>query len=208
MALCGIWAHLEHLVSIFLMRDIKWAAVLRDYCLGLPPPLYTLGPNLAEELNPISQTPLCSFGLSLPWFLWLCAATPLLMYSACYICSTCVFLCPKQDFVVGIGCLVDRYQRSPVLCVVVFLQVYLLKLICLPWFCSGLTCILIFLLIHIVMLTQMYANIWQKVWILMLLFSCSSACVALPGVSLWSCQSGTCLAGDWGGSSANLEHGA
>lgn len=60
MALCGIRAHLEHLVSIFLMRDIKWVAVLRDYCLGDPrgpsPPLllYTLGTNLVEELNPIS----------------------------------------------------------------------------------------------------------------------------------------------------------
>lgn len=66
MALCGIRAHLEHLVSIFLMRDIKWVAVLRDYCLGDPrgptPPLllYTLGTNLVEELNPISWTPLCS----------------------------------------------------------------------------------------------------------------------------------------------------
>lgn len=137
----------------------------------------------------------------------ICFPTPLLIYSACYIRSTCVFLCPKQDFVVGIGCLVDCYQRSPVLCVVVFLQAYSLNLICLPWFCSALTCILIFLLSGVVMLTQMYANIWQKVWILMFLCSCS-ACVALPGVSLWSCQSGTCLAGDRGGSSANLEDGA
>lgn len=63
---------------------------------------------------------------------YICFPSPLLMYSACYVRSTCVFLCPKQDSVVGIGRLVDRYQRSPVLCVVVFLQVYSLNLICLP----------------------------------------------------------------------------
>lgn len=60
----------------------------------------------------------------------ICFPTPLLMYSARYVRSTCVFLCPKQDLVVGIGCLVDRYQRSPVLRVVVFSQGCLLKLIC------------------------------------------------------------------------------
>lgn len=39
---------------------------------------------------------------------------------ACYIRFTCVFLRPEQDFVVVSGCLVDRDQRSPVLCALLF----------------------------------------------------------------------------------------
>lgn len=46
----------------------------RLFRLFFSPPLYAPCTNLAEELNPISRTPLCSFGVSLPWFLWLCAA--------------------------------------------------------------------------------------------------------------------------------------
>lgn len=171
----------------------------------------THGKRLAEELNPTSWTPLfVSFASPRHDF----SASVLRLFSRllCWCIQRVTFAslvfssAPSRISSWVLGALLIATKDLPCSVRLCSYKYTYKNLIGLLWFCPALTRIWIFLLFCVIMLSQIYANVW-KVWILMLLHSCS-ACVALPGVSLWSCQSGTCLAGDRGGSSANSEHGA
>lgn len=84
----------------FLMGNIKWVVVLREYCLGGPLGFVLFFHSsllwgwVAEELNPASWPPLCFSCVFFPWFL--CSTGALHLLLQCYLlfswcrCSLCV----------------------------------------------------------------------------------------------------------------------
>lgn len=122
----------------FLMGNIKWAAVLRESCLGGPLGflLIPIVRGEAEELNPASWPPLCSCYL-FPWFL--CSNVPHLFQdsSADIVCVLhslhLYFPLPRAGFCCGYWVLCwSQPKISSVVCCCILTSIQHFHLL---WFC-------------------------------------------------------------------------